>query len=213
LPLSVASLRREEDLDMKKLLLSILLCAVLTIAFVAEAQAAEGREGNTGIMYGDDHAFFINEPEGWVLDNKSGASQGLYAVFYPRDESWREAVAVMYVNTAKREASKTFSRFIEDDIARFKQDNPNIRVDKAPTITTSDGRKAIVRYFTGDQWGNSEAVAYIEEETIFVLIVLTSQTKEAFESAKPAFRKLVKSYSFWTTEVNIKTDEPTSVTQ
>jgi hypothetical protein len=192
---------------MKKLFLTILLCAVLVATTCAAAPAEEAKESIGGIVYGEDHAFVVDAPEGWVLDNKSGVGQGLYAVFYPKGESWENATAVMYVNTAKREESDTVATLIEYDTAQFKRGNPDVSVEKAARITTSDDKEAEVRYFTGDQWGNSEAVAYIEEETIFVLIVLTSRTKEAFESAKPAFGDLVKSYSFWTTDVQIETDE------
>jgi hypothetical protein len=193
---------------MKKLFFTIVLCSLLLVSHVAEGSAEKEEDGGFGILYGDDHAFFVNAPEGWVLDNTSGVSQGLHAVFYPKGESWEKAVAVMYVNTAKRGESETVFTLIEGDTARFRQNNPDVRVEKEPPIAMSKGGKAEVRYFTGDQWGNSEAIAYIEEETIFVLIVLTSRTKEAFESAKLAFGDLVRSYSFWTTDVTIEANEP-----
>ena len=198
---------------MKKLFSAIVLCSVLLVSHVAAASAEKEEDGGAGILYGDDHAFIVYAPEGWVLDNTSGISQGLHAVFYPKGESWEKAVAVMYVNTAKREESETVFMLIEGDTARFRQNNPDVRVGKEPPITTSKGKEAEVRYFTSDQWGNSEAVAYIEEETIFVLIVLTSRTKEAFESAKSAFGELVKSYRFLTTDVTIESNEPPPPTE
>ena len=173
---------------MKKLSFTIVLCSVLLVSHVAAALTEKEEDGGAGILYGDDHAFIVDAPEGWVLDNTSGVSQGLHAVFYPKGESWEKAVAVMYVNTAKREKSETVFMLIEGDTARFRQNNPDVRVEKERPITTSKGKEVEVRYFTSDQWGNKEAVAYIEEETIF--------------------GELVKNYRFLTTEVTIESDEP-----
>jgi len=36
----------------------------------------------TGILYGEDHAFALTAPDGWVLDNTAGISQDIHAVFY-----------------------------------------------------------------------------------------------------------------------------------
>src|SRR5688572_20672435 len=51
---------------------------------------------STGIVYGPKAAFKIKAPEGWVVDNKAGASQGLPCVLYPKGSTWAEADAVMY---------------------------------------------------------------------------------------------------------------------
>jgi hypothetical protein len=112
----------------------------------------------------------------------------------------------MYVNTASREEWQTLSSFIGKDISRFKHDNRYIEVEKGKPVTTRDGKTAEIRYFSNDQWGNSEAVAYIEEEKIFALIVLTARSKKAFNGAKPAFSELVESYLFISSDVTIEQD-------
>lgn len=184
---------------MKKI---FLLAIVLLLFSYSNSPASE--EGNAGIIYGDNHAFIVEPPEGWVLDSQSGVSQGLYAVFYPLGLSWSTSNAVMYVNTAAREGSQSVSSFIDEDVARFKKDSPDIQVERGKPITTGDGKTAEVRYFSNDQRGNSEAVAYVPEDTIFALIVLTARTRDAFDSARPAFNKLVKSYIFVTKDVIIE---------
>jgi hypothetical protein len=54
---------------------------------------------NSGIIYGNSHVFTLKAPEGWVLDNQSGVSQGLHAVFYPKGQTWRNSPIVAYTNT------------------------------------------------------------------------------------------------------------------
>jgi len=43
---------------------------------------------------GQDHSFIISAPKGWVLDNQSGQSDGLQAVFYREGQTWSGASAV-----------------------------------------------------------------------------------------------------------------------
>lgn len=53
-------------------------------AFVVSAQITLPKpiSGNSGIVYDKKHAYSLTAPRDWVLDNTSGASQGLCAVFY-----------------------------------------------------------------------------------------------------------------------------------
>ena len=71
-------------------------------------------------------------------------------------------------------------------------------------ITAEKGCKGNIYYFTSDKWGNYEAVAYFEEDKTINFIVLTSRTKEAFETALKAFEELALSYMFITDDVRIE---------
>jgi hypothetical protein len=54
--------------------------------------------------------------------------------------------------------------------------------------------KGSIYYFTGDKYGNYEAVAYFEGDKTIDFVVLTSQTEEAFKPALKPFEKLALSY-------------------
>src|SRR5947207_11362377 len=54
-----------------------------------------------GIVYGPKAAFSIAAPEGWVLDNTSGADQGLPCVLYPKGFSWSDARTIMYAKICR----------------------------------------------------------------------------------------------------------------
>ncbi len=56
-----------------------------------------------GIVHGPKAGFNITAPEGWVLDNESGKSQGMPCVLYPKGSSWSDAKTVMYANIAGTE--------------------------------------------------------------------------------------------------------------
>ncbi len=184
----------------------ILVLLLLCISASAQKKDETNQDSNTGIIYGKNHAYALTAPKGWVLDNKNGVKQGLHAVFYPRGSSWSDGVAVMYANVWQKEsATQTVQDIIDSDIQKFKENVPDLKVENAEAIELEKDKTATVKYFTSDANGqNFEAIAYINEEKLVVLIVLTSRTKKDFEKSLPAFRELVGSYLFLTDKVVIE---------
>jgi hypothetical protein len=183
------------------------LIAVLLGLFLVQALLATEKEfGGGGIVYGEGYAFMIEAPKGWVLDTRSGVPDGLQAVFYPRGSSWSESPTVMYAAWAskKKEGVTTLQQIIDKDLTNFKKENPSMVITESRPLKTGDGKKALVRLFKGDQGGNFEAVAYVDEKAGVAVLVLTSPEQAAFTKAVPAFEKLVSSYHFYTEDVRIK---------
>jgi len=190
---------------MKKILVLTAL-SILVILSIAYAQKAKGNgDFSVGLVYGKGHAFFISAPEGWVLDNSSGVKQGLCAVFYPKGATWQGSPVVMYVHSVTRRPNENVDDFIKEDVRQFKKKgSSDLKVVASDAIKTKDGNVAQVRIFTGDRWGNSEAVAYISENKIFVIIAFTSRTLEGYKKYFGAFQSLVGSYQFVTEDVHIE---------
>lgn len=173
------------------------------LAATAAAEKSSGRMG--GIMYGENYAFMITAPDGWVLDNEAGKQDGLDAVFYPDGESWQEAETVMYVNTASLDNNKDYSTL--DQFMKYDSENfANARVVKGDDIKIGKDEIAKVKYFTylSKNHENFEAVAYLQHEQkeqadvakgrTAIMFVMSSRSREGFEASKPAFQSLVKSY-------------------
>ncbi len=160
---------------------------------VATASAADDQ---TGMVYGDNHAFFVTAPPGWVLDNQSGLRNGVHAAFYPQGSSWRDSPAVMYANGVGRSSGETLDSFIADDIQTFRGRSPQIQVKEGAPIKTKDGRIALVRYFSGDRSGNHEAVAYIAEKSAIIVLALSARTQDAYQRSLQSFEELVRNYTF-----------------
>jgi len=160
----------------------------------------DSSDGGGGIIYGYKHAFILNAPKGWVLDNSSGVSDGLYAVFYPIGGSWQGSNTVMYANTASREVKVNATRdmLIAYDMQQFKNREPKINIRDSESLLTRDNKMAIVKAFYGV---HIEAVAYIEERSIIVLLTISANTEKQFNDAFPAFKELVSSYMVITDDV------------
>lgn len=177
---------------MKKLLATLFLLITSMCYIFAQDDM------QTGIIYGPTHAFSLTAPQGWVLDNKAGVNQGIYAVFYKEGESWNKAETVMYANTTslEKKAHSSLDELINYDLDRFKRNYLDIEIRDGADIEINEQTIAKVKYLSGESYGNFEAIAYIDAGKTGVMIVLSSRSQEGFDNNLDNFRQLVKSYVF-----------------
>ena len=152
----------------------------------------------TTLLYGDDHVFAICAPSGWVIDDSSGMGSKIRVVLYPKGQKWATAKTVMYVNPLHQDAKrpKTLRDMIAHDMTAFRKSNPQGVALSGPMMPTATEKKAEVRFFAHDGGKPHEAVAYVAEDELVMLLVLSSRSAEDFSLALPAFQLLVKSYNF-----------------
>ena len=183
---------------MKKFLIVLFLISLTLTAFGQ-------KDMNSGIIYGNNYSFGLTAPNGWVLDNESGISQGLNVVFYKKGESWGKAETVMYANTSSLEveAHRTLDQLIKYDISDFKSNYSDIVITDGKDILTKDSVKAKIKYLSGNSYGNFEAMAYLDGGKIGVMIIMSSRTKEGFDNSLTAFEDLVRSYFFFVDKIII----------
>ena len=198
---------------MKKLIGLLTLVSLLAIRSPAigqtqpekvEKEKAQSPVGVGGIVYGEGHSYMLSAPKGWVLDNQSGTSQGLVAVFYPVGGSWADSPSVMYSRIQPKEG-KTLDEVIEKDIDYMRKMSPSIVATKQEPIAYGKDKKlATVRYLSADKAGNLEAIGYMEESNWVVLLILTARNEKDFKSCLSAFKEIVESYMYLTDKVDIK---------
>ncbi len=154
----------------------------------------------SGMIYGKNHAFFLDPPKGWVLDNSAGVSQGSQAVFYPIGGSWQNSSVVMYANVMDKEEEtyNTFEKAIAYDISQFKERDSSVKIRDSSAIVLGNNKQAIVKTFF---YSNYDAVAYIDESKVVVILVLSARTEAQFKNSYFDFKELVKSYGFFTDKV------------
>jgi hypothetical protein len=164
-----------------------------------------GHPNGTGLLHGPSHAFSFSAPAGWILDNESGASQGLHAVFYPEGESWHSSPVMAYARAfAKTSSISSPAALVADTLQSFRQSSPNGAAHLRETLVLSDDRVAQIYFFSGDDFGNLEAVAYISESRTINFFVLSARNEAVFQSSLAAFRDLVRSYAFFSDHVEYK---------
>jgi hypothetical protein len=149
-----------------------------------------------GIVYGQGFGFNLKAPKGWVLDNQSGVSQGMHAVFYPKGGTWDDSPVVAYAQSRpKTDTIKSADDAAQATIKKFHEDGSLKYQGKlAKTFKSNTGQDGVIYYFSGDKWGNNEAVAYYVEPKRINFIVMNAREKAIFDQSLPAFEELAKSY-------------------
>jgi hypothetical protein len=173
------------------------------IAFLilaAPFQVAHEPNDNGGILSGPGYAFILVAPEGWVLDDVSGQKEGLPAVFHKRGDSWSRAKVVMYANPVLKAKGETVRSTIAADVRRFRKLNPAVVVEDGTPVAVADGRKLPVKVFRGTQGGDTEVVAYADESSCVVMLVL-SGTEDGVRASRASFAALLRTYTFITSDV------------
>ncbi len=150
------------------------------------------------LLYGDDHCFGLVPPQGWVIDDSSGMGSKIRVVLYPKGQKWSTSATVMYVNPIHqpRDQRKSLQQMIDQDVQAFLKQAPRGKVTSAPQVKTRAGKLAEVRLFAREGGDPQEAVAYVMEEDLAMLLVLSSREIGGVKSAMPAFREMVGSYQF-----------------
>jgi len=177
------------------MLLSRFLVPCFIACCVVSARADQILEGFT-VLKGDGYAFELKAPLGWVLDDKVGNDQGLNVVFYPEHASWDKSDAVCFARVRSLDNHVTNIEEQVKDTVKALHDNGNPKAEAKfmKVLTTQDASKAKIYYFTGDQFGNNEATAYIQAKGSIHFITLSARSSKAFREALPAFDALVTSY-------------------
>jgi hypothetical protein len=191
-------------LSLAFVLLSVTAASATTTGAPVRPAAPAKAAGDTAtrqalVIEGDDHLFMIAAPPGWVLDDTAGMGSRIRCVFYPKGQKWATASTVMYVNPlhgfgAKR---RTVTTLMAEDEQAFRKRAPRGVITDAGTLVTSEKDKAArVRYFSEDGGPPHEAVAYVPDKDLVMLLVLSSHTPQGFQQALGAYRKLVESYAY-----------------
>ncbi len=158
------------------------------------AALSDSLYGDCAMPYGEDYAFMISAPKGWVLDNRSQLYGGIQAVLYPEGGSWRDSKAVMYINHYDKKVTgqETFQKVLSIDSTQFLDNTPDGKVTNHDPIESVDHNVAVVRYF--EHSGQIDAVAYFDDVKAVEMLILSSRDKTHFENSFRAFRLFVFSY-------------------
>ena len=168
--------------------------ALPAVSQKADPKPATNGQTHTVILESDGGSFAIEGPKNWIADRKVGHRLGVCCVYYEKG-SWDTAETVMYPNiVTKGRGRATLQELMDSDLATFRKDNPGM------TYVDGDipfnGRTARVRYFHGVNQGSSEAVAYIDEEKIIALVVLSSKTEKGLVKALPLLAETLETYKY-----------------
>ena len=166
-----------------------------TLILINQSGNATIQEEGRGLLFGDEHAFSVKAKSGWVLDNQSGVNQGLHMVFYPKNSTWRESKVIIYGRTISVLTAPTIKEHVNRTIEDFiSKGSLNFNAIERGNVPLKNNKEAKIYFYTGDKFGNYEAVAYIKELDSINFIVYSARDKETFEHYIDDFYNIIGSY-------------------
>lgn len=174
--------------------------AFLMLPRLAAAQgcppAASAKDKSAALIYGAGWTFTLDAPSGWEFDCEAGRKAGLSTMLLPAGLTMDNSAAIMYARTTRREPGETFNQFIRRDVQQLRQGDSTAVVGVGPILQNAAGAAVPVRTLhlpAGDQY---MAVGYVAEDSVNVLLVLSTRNQRAYQSGLRDFAALVRSYRF-----------------
>lgn len=148
----------------------------------------------SGIVFGPKAAFQVCAADGWVVDNKSGVSQGLHCVLYLKESNWADSPVIMYARVASPEYPE-LDEFIEFSYQQFKKGNPNFVREQLESMKVGEYEAKIYRY-EDPLYKSFEATAYIQVPNAVCYIVYSNGDKVDFNKYLNSFKQVVASFKY-----------------
>jgi hypothetical protein len=186
----------------------LLIALFLTMAPICAAQdskevPAGPVENASGIIHGSNHAYLIQAPKGWVLDNEIWAQQGIFAVFYKAGLPPEESPLIAYTMVQEK-GQGGIEAHIKADVVHSLKGAKSAKVKRLKPLKTADGRTAIAFTLQGVPKQNPEWMAYIDAPTVVILISVSVKDPKAFPMGKDLLEELVSSASWFSDKVEYK---------
>ena len=149
------------------------------------------------VLNGEDYAFAITVPGGWMLEPGQGTWSGTKAILHPQGVPrarimWGSPDAWITVGIASKRAAA--NQTLKNLLAHYARvDSQEARsVSDLPNLVTKDKKTALLEKKVDSQsyW----AIAFIEDETIFAVFELRRFDERQFNEALPKFYQIVQSY-------------------
>ena len=172
---------------------SLSIVCIVLLLICARSSGLEKYRG--GIVYGPKAAFNISAPEGWVLDNESGAGQGLPCVLYPNGSSWSGARTIMYAKIASTQYEDV-DKFVATAIKETK-DRHGLPKEKIESGKTGDGYPFFINeYPATENYSQWERVVYVQLPRAVAYIVLSSRDEASYRKDSDALREVLKTFVY-----------------
>ncbi len=165
---------------------------LLTIVFACTfTQAQENEKSILG--YFEDSSYWVNMPNEFNNDPDTSKRFGTIFFLIPNGFNFNDAPAVIYSTVFK---NKTVNSAIEEDVKRFKDEAPKLTVSKTEYFKSKAGNSIAVKEFINPSSRQQpyESIAYIQEDSHVVVIVVSAFSKANYEYVVPMFKKMLESY-------------------
>lgn len=145
----------------------IILCLSATLPCVAQ-DAKSTPEIN--VIYGANHIFTVETPEGWINDKQAASTIKLVSFFYAKSDSKKSKKSYMYAMGYDKDGQNMdFKSFIDADLSKLKKKYPALAYEEIAIGATGGMINARMYAFDNLSDRYREEVIYMESLLIFSL--------------------------------------------
>ena len=171
-----------------RILIALLFLPVLLAGGVETSPA--------GLIYGPKAAFMIDAPKEWVLDNKSGQTQGLPCVLYPAGSHWGDAKVLMYAKIASPTYPKA-EEFARWAIGQFEKEGEGFFSKRIKEGKTHEGYVYFINEYRRERgYSRIERVAYVQLPKAVAYIVFSAEGEELHRKHSSALTATLRSLTY-----------------
>ena len=169
---------------------------LLSLIFFGLVSESGAEPSAFGIVHGPKAAFNIAAPEGWVIDNRAGAEEGVPCVLYLTGATWATADPLMYTKIAST-AVENAEAFAKKAIEEMKKQRGDYQTKRIASGKTRDGHVYFVNeYSPSKSYPRFECVAYVQLPKAVAYVVYSGDDETLFRKHQSAVQKLLKSFTY-----------------
>ena len=179
-------------------MVSVLLRKILFFGWVLLSVRGFGQTPpKINVIYGKQHIYTVETPNGWINDKEFAASVGLVSFFYARQDSLKQPKSYFYtMGYDKDEKNHTLKSFISGDMETFRKKYPDFEF-KQDDITPPRGVTKAEKYsFFNLTDRYREEVVYLETESSVLVCAFSAFSKEDYTNYRKAFKLFVASLHY-----------------
>ena len=156
-------------------------------------------ENGKGIPHGVNYVFLLSAPKNWLFDNESGVSQGVHAMMYPKNHTFKTAKVVIYAGAILK-INNSFVDSINNKLDELMKTCDASDFNKTGIYKTKCKRDAVTLEFYNHKFNNHEMFAFIDTPKMVCTIIMASKNKTVFENSKKSFIDVIGSFEFITSD-------------
>jgi hypothetical protein len=175
------------------------MCKLLLSILILCASSSFGQHANPqlNVIYGEEHIFTIETPDGWINDKAAASKIGLVSFFYSRLDSENKEKSYMFAMGYDKDAqNKNLKSFVAGDLSTFKKKYPNSTHEVIEVGTTGGIINATMYSFDNLTDRFKEEVIYMETEYSILVFSFAAFNQKDYDSYQPIFNNFVGSFSY-----------------
>ena len=177
--------------DMKRAFASILLI-LFSQPILAEAAPL--------VLEKNKYSYTFSVPTGWEFNFEQAHQIGARLVFFPEGGSFHTSKSIIYINEiCKFNCTTSIEVAIQKIVTRAKNHSPDLKITDDTSLPLKAGGKAIIKVMTGskDPRQAKEALAFIEQKDVFIMVVLTTKDIGNWDADYEKFIMVISGHKYF----------------